>query len=393
MLTNLSLSRALTVLVGLLLVVSGPVQAQDVPHLRTYFYVGGSYIVDGSGEHYLRQQMYVEKLVPSAGVTQPYPIVFIHGWLQSATNFLDKPDGGRGWASLFLKQGYEVYLADQPMRGRSPWRENDGVVLTLSAESTMRYFTAISSHNLWPQAALHTQWPGNGSTGDAVFEAFYSSQIQSIANTTAQQLAGQIAVAQLLDRIGKPAVLLGHSQGGPIPLLAADVRPDLVKAIILIEPAGPPFQEITFEDPDARPWGVTHAPITYDPPITSDPRVELLRESFPAEGSKDRLGCILQATNDTSRPPRELVNLVDKPILLVTGEASYAAGYDYCTVKYLQQAGCSLASHLELAGVGIHGNGHMMFLEMNSDIIQAVIAEWTLAVRSDEAEDNGIIAS
>lgn len=223
--------------------------------------------------------------------------------------------------------------------------------------------------------------------GDPIFEAFYSSQIQSITNTTAQHLASQTAVAQLLDGIGRPVVLLGHSQGGPIPLLAADVRPDLVKAIILIEPAGPPFQEVTFEDPDARPWGVAHAPITYDPPIIGDPRVELLRESFPAEG-KDKAGCILQATNDTSRPPRELINLVDKPILLVTGEASYAARYDYCTVKYLQQAGCSLASHLELASVGIHGNGHMMFLEMNSNLIQAVLARWILAV-SDEGECEG----
>lgn len=81
MLPHLSLLRALTASVGLL----GFVQTQDVPHFRTYFYVGGSYIEDASGQHYLHQQMYVEKLVPLAGVTQPYPIVFIHGWLQTAT--------------------------------------------------------------------------------------------------------------------------------------------------------------------------------------------------------------------------------------------------------------------------------------------------------------------
>ncbi|KAK3998199.1 fusarubin cluster-esterase [Cladorrhinum sp. PSN332] len=348
---------------------------QDVPHTRTYFYVGGSHIRDASNETYLHHQMYVEKLAPSAGVTQPYPIVLIHGWCQAATNFLNKPDGGRGWASLFLEQGYEVYLTDQPMRGRSRWQESDGISLTLSAESVMQYFTDPSSHNLYPQAALHTQWPGNGSLGDVVFDAFYSSQVPAIANTTAQQLASQAAVAQLLDRIGKPAVLLGHSQGGPVPLLVADVRPSLVKAVILIEPAGPPFREVTFDDPDARPWGVAHVPITYDPPVTGDPRAELVRESFAPEGP-NVVGCTLQQSNDPSRPPRRLINLVDKPVLVVTGEASYAAGYDHCTVKYLQQAGCDQASHLQLASVGIRGNGHMMFLEMNSDEIQAALGEW-----------------
>ncbi|KAK4168377.1 Alpha/Beta hydrolase protein [Cladorrhinum sp. PSN259] len=357
----------------------GLTSAQDVPHTHTYFYAGGSYTRDASNQTYKHHQMYVDKLVPAAGVTQPYPVVLIHGWSQTATNFLNKPDGGRGWASLFLEQGYEVYLTDQPMRGRSRWQESDGTLLTLSAESIMQFFTDPSSHNLYPQASLHTQWPGNGSIGDPIFDAFYSSQVPAIANTTAQQLASQAAVADLLDHIGKPVVLLGHSQGGPVPLLVADVRPDLVEAIILIEPAGPPFKEVTFDDPDARPWGVTHAPITYDPPIKSDPRVELVRESFPPE-NPNVVGCILQDDSNPSRAPRRLINLVDKPILLVTGEASYAAGYDHCTVRYLQQAGCEKASHLELGNVGIHGNGHMMFLEMNSDEIQAALAEWVAGV-------------
>ncbi|KAK4228700.1 fusarubin cluster-esterase [Podospora fimiseda] len=349
---------------------------QDVPHTRTFFYVGGSYVRDASHQTYLHHQMYVEKLIPSTGVTQPYPIVFIHGWCQTATNFLNKPDGNHGWASLFLQQGYEVYLTDQPMRGRSRWQEEtDGPSLTLSAESIMQYFTLPSKYNLYPQASLHTQWPGNGSLGDPIFDAFYSSQVPAIANTTAQQLASQSAVTELLDRINKPVVLLGHSQGGPVPLLVADIRPSLVKGLILIEPAGPPFKEITFEDPDARPWGVTHAPISYDPPIVEDPRVELLREEFPPE-NENVTGCILQKEGDTTNPPRSLVNLVDKPILMVTGEASYAARYDYCTMNYLRQAGCVETKHLELGRMGIHGNGHMMFLEMNSDEIQVVLGQW-----------------
>lgn len=56
----------------------------DSIHQRTYFYVGGNYSVTENGEHVYTNQIYVEKLTP-VQVTQPYPIVFIHGQAQTAT--------------------------------------------------------------------------------------------------------------------------------------------------------------------------------------------------------------------------------------------------------------------------------------------------------------------
>ena len=47
--------------------------------------------------------------------------------------------------------------------------------------------------NKWPQAALHDQWPGNGSRGDPIFDAFYSSNVQFISNATYQETAVQAA--------------------------------------------------------------------------------------------------------------------------------------------------------------------------------------------------------
>ena len=43
----------------------------------------------------------------------------------------------------------------------------------------------------------------------------------------------------LADKIG-PFIVLMHSQGGPIGWAIADARPDLVKAIVAVEPNGPP---------------------------------------------------------------------------------------------------------------------------------------------------------
>src|SRR5262249_10146811 len=63
------------------------------------------------------------------------------------------------------------------------------------------------------------------------------------------------------------------------------------------------------------------------------------------------------------------------PIVIVTGEASYHAAYDHCTAAYLEQAGAH-NTFIRLADHGVHGNGHMMMIEKNSDAIAAVIAQW-----------------
>ena len=209
--------------------------------------------------------------------------------------------------------------------------------------------------------------------GDAIFDAFYSSNVQFINNATYQQSTVQAAGAKLLDRIGKPVILLGHSQGGLMPLVIADARPALTEAIILLEPTGPPFREAIFSNTSARAWGLTDIPITYSPNVT-DPSTQLVRQTYPAP-SAGLIDCILQS-NLTSTPPHKLVNIAPKPILLVTTEASYHAPYDYCTVKYLRQAGCSRTTHLELAKIGIHGNGHMMFMEKNSDTVADQLLKW-----------------
>lgn len=57
----------------------------EVPSIRSYFYVGGEYVEDGNGGHIIRDQMYVEKLLPVGGATQDTPIVLIHGQAQTGS--------------------------------------------------------------------------------------------------------------------------------------------------------------------------------------------------------------------------------------------------------------------------------------------------------------------
>lgn len=236
-------------------------------------------------------------------------------------------------------------------------------------------FTAMAKHKLWPQAELHTQWPGTGERGDPIFDAFYMANVQFEGNGAYQQEAVQAAGAELLKKVGKKAVLIAHSQGGVMPMLIADLCPDLVHSMILLEPKGPPFQE-PFGSERGRAWGLTDVPITYDPPL-KDPS-DLVRATYPApEGGL--IPIIMQAEDP---PPRQLPNLKEIPIVIVTGEASYHAPYDYCTVAYLRQAGCHKTEHWELAKMGIHGNGHMLFMEKNSSQIQLLLHGWLLGPNS-----------
>lgn len=205
-----------------------------------------------------------------------------------------------------------------------------------------------------------------GMIGDPIFDQYYASNVPSVSVPAVQQASMRKAGAALLDRIG-PAIILGHSQGGPPLWAISDARPELVKGIVAIEPSGPPFQDTIIDTKIGRPWGLTDIPITYDPPVTDPAQIQRQLVGVLAD---NQTACTIQA-----EPARQLVNLKNIPVLLETGEASFHAAYDHCNVQYLKQAGVNV-EHLRLGDVGIHGNGHMQFLEKNRFEIAAVVESW-----------------
>jgi len=350
--------------------VAVPVSVHDQSALgaRGYFYVGGAYTGDEK-QRVMSGQMYVEVLVPRQ-VRRPYPLVLIHGAAQTATNWMGTPDGRKGWADYFVEQGYVVYMVDQPMRGRSAWHPADGATRMFSAPVIESQFTAVAPLGTWPQAKAHTQWPGQGDRagrrGDPAFDAFYATQVESLASNADTQRHNQRAGAALLDRIG-PAILLTHSQAGPFGWLIADARPQQVKAIVAIEPSGPPFENSTNATGKARLWGPTDVPITYDPPVARAEQLLVEQEKPLAAG---QFGCWMQKA-----PARQLANLRNIPVMVMVAEASYHAVYDHCTARYLQQAGVP-TSFVALHERGIRGNSHMVMLEKNNLEIAGVIDTW-----------------
>jgi len=348
-----------------------PAVDQSAVAQRGYFYVGGKYVGE-PGNEIMQGQVYVEVLAPK-DVRRPYPLVLIHGAAQTATNWMGTPDGRKGWAEYFVEQGYIVYMIDQPMRGRSAAHPGDGATRMFTAGNEEWQFTAVEKEMKWPQAKLHTQWPGDGPNkgrkGDPIFDAFYATQVETVISNEETQARNKDAGAALLDRIG-PAIVLTHSQSGSFGWLIADARPRLVKAIVAIEPAGPPFEATINGTGKARAWGPTDIPITYDPPVKDPGELAVEREA-KADGP-DLFVCWMQKA-----PARQLVNLKNIPVMVMAAEASYHQVYDHCTSKYLNQAGVK-AEYIRLQDKGIHGNGHMVMIEKNNLDIARVVDEWVV---------------
>jgi pimeloyl-ACP methyl ester carboxylesterase len=336
-----------------------------------YMFAGGQYSTVDK-QQVMSGQLYAEYQIP-ARQTHPWPVVMVHGLGQSGTNFTGTPDGREGWAQFFLRRGYAVYVIDQPGRGRAAYEaELYGPATHVDLENVLRRFIAPERYDLWPQAHLHTQWPGKGAPGDPVFDQFYASQLPSIQSYALPQKLNRDAILALSGKIG-PVILLTHSQSGGFGWPVADARPDLVKAIIAVEPSGPPFVDVQnlgspdwFRDADAqtRPSGITAVPLSYSP-AGNPVAVRQTKPDGPGLAT-----CWMQQS-----PARLLPNLAKVPILIVTAEASYHAPYDHCTVKYLEQAGVHPV-WIKLADVGLHGNGHMMMLEKNSSDIAELMYRW-----------------
>jgi pimeloyl-ACP methyl ester carboxylesterase len=342
-----------------------------------YFFVGGHYET-AKDRTTASGQMFVTYRAPEP-VTQPYPVIMVHGTAQTGTNFLGTPDGRPGWADRFVANGFAVYVVDQVGRGRSGGdAETYGPYARLPVEDLETVFTGQERFGLYPEAKLHTQWPGGpGVRGNAAFDQFYLSQVPYIASALKSEELVDPALIALLEKVG-PAILLTHSQAGVFGWAVSDQRPDLVKAHVAVEPNGPTFYDIRFKGGDswyervgdarARPYGITRVPLHFEPPVSGPADLTVVQAETAA--APDKIRCWLQA-----EPAHRLPNLARVPAVIVTAEASFRATMDDCTAAFLEQAGAK-PDRLRLAEHDIHGNGHMMMLESNSDAVADAIIGW-----------------
>jgi len=183
----------------------------------------------------------------------------------------------------------------------------------------------------------------------------------------ALQLLSRMAISPTLKAAfeppyrGKPLESFSFDDGGIPGLLARESARFSIQADVELSPAIIKVVEQQIQEMK-RPGGVE-----LDEQTLRDALIHRLQDK---PEKPDLVRCWSQA-----EPARKLVNLQSVPILIVTSEASYHAPYDHCTVRYLAQAGVK-STFIRLPDVGVHGNGHMMMLEKNSDDIAKVMADW-----------------
>ena len=307
---------------------------------RGFFWIAGERMtVDGKTCQ--RAPMFVEWEAPEQ-VTRPWPIVLVHGGGFQGTEWLLTPDCRPGWAQRLGEAGYATLIVDRPGHGRSPFHPD--VVGAMGPPFTYEggrqiYFPADPKN--------HTQWPF-APDDEAAMDEFIAGYGPLPADLAASEEMDADRLARLLDRIG-PAILLTHSASGPSGWLIADRRPGLVKAIVAVEPMGPPFADI----PNIGPltWGLTAPPLGYQPRPDSPDALKAAPERF-----------LLPA-------------LAGLPIGVVVGETSSFAPASPPIVDLLTKAGAA-AELLRLTDHGVTGNGHGLIYEKNSDEALRPVLDW-----------------
>lgn len=330
---------------------------------RGCFYVGGDY-AETEGKKIYSGQIFVEVYEPKQRL-HPWPIVMMHGAGQTNMNWLQTPDGRMGWCDYFVSKGWRVVLAEQPSRGRSAYHPAlEGSRGFHPLQIVRQRFTTDEGN--WPQAKLHTQWPGNGwDWNDPCFRQFASAQVEYLpSNKRTQEL--MLSAGQALLKLLGPSVLLTHSQAGPFGWLLADSCPELVKGIIACEPFGPPFSRDLSNEAVVN-YGLAELPLHFEPPISTPHELEL--EIMPAPREDLMAGWVPKAGIHS------LPNLQGIPILLTVSEASYHAQYDHLFSEMFTRLGVE-HDFVRLEEAGIHGNGHMMMLEKNNLQIADMFSHW-----------------
>ncbi|MBZ5635576.1 MAG: alpha/beta fold hydrolase [Acidobacteriia bacterium] len=173
-------------------------------------------------------QMYVEHWIP-AQVRHPYPVVLIHGGFGQGSDWFSTIDGRRGWATLFLEQGYKVYVLDRPGQGRNPYQPFVHGAFAAQAPT----FEAANRTVL------------SASTTDSRVAQAVASMGQPMPNNAQTQNVWRTRGAMLLDDIG-PSILVTEGDGAVFARVTAEERPALVKAVVTVAPpAGAAFQVST----------------------------------------------------------------------------------------------------------------------------------------------------
>ncbi len=275
--------------------------------------------VDPNGVYQV-EQMYVQYFIPQ-NKRGALPLLMWHGGGLSGVTYETTPDGREGWLNYFLKSGWAVYNSDAVERGRAGWAMYPDVFkgepVFLTKENPFERFRigqGAGSYNKDPEKMKlmpGSQFPKEG------YDNFTK---QGVPRWTTTDDATIAAYLELVDKVC-PCVVLVHSQSGQFGFKVAQARPDKVKALVLVEPAG-----------------------------VGDPKQMEKLKNVPM------LAIYGDYIEGDARWPKIRANGVS----FLADAGKYGARYDV----------------VDLPKIGIKGNSHMIMMDKNSDQVAGVIQAW-----------------
>jgi len=192
--------------------------------------------VDPNGV-YLVEQMYVQYFIPQ-DQRGAVPLLMWHGGGLTGVTYETTPDGREGWLNFFVKRGWAVYNSDAVERGRSGWAMYPDVFpgepVFLTKENPFERFRIGAGAGSYSKDPSKMRvMPGS----QFPVEAYDNFMKQSVPRWTTTDKPIIAAYTELVDKVC-PCVILFHSQAGQFGFKVAQARPDKVKALIAVEPAG-----------------------------------------------------------------------------------------------------------------------------------------------------------
>ena len=282
--------------------------------------VGGAPLrIDPNGT-YMVGQMYARFMVPSPQ-RGAAPLMLWHGAYLTGVTWETTPDGREGWEHFFLRRGWATYVTDAVERGRSGAAmspEIYGQAIHLPTVNPWERFRIGDGTGSFARGSV---LPGNQFPAEREpYLAFMRQVVARYLGTDDDVIAAYVA---LLERVG-PSVVIAHSQGGAFAWQVAQRRPDLFRALVLVEPAG------TGLAAEAAKLREVPTLLVYGDYVDADPRWSVIRRNA-------------RAFSDAVRAAGGSVEDVDLP------------------------------------SRGIRGNSHMLMMDRNSDAVAALVQDWLAA--------------
>jgi hypothetical protein len=269
-----------------------------------------------------------------------YPLVMWHGIGQFSKTWETTPDGREGYQNIFLRRKFPVYVIDQPRRGNAARGTIEG---TFTPTPDEQGWFGTFRIGIWPDYFEGVQFSNDAETLNQYFRQMVPNvgPIDINVNTD--------AVSALFTKIG-PAILVSHSHSGGMGWGTA-IKNENVKAIVSYEPgSGFLFPEGEVPAPIAMAGGTLNAfgvPMSDFIKLTKIPIIIYYGDNIPEKPMNNPGQDGWRARLEMARLWRDCVNKHGGDVTVV-----------------------------HLPEIGIKGNTHFPFSDLNNVEIADLMSEW-----------------